>query len=166
MVVAGAILTEPIPEITDSKKLSSKKREALYTQIIQHPHHIVIIPPEIIDRDGISHGLQSALHEIMATLKAERYLFDGNTSFGIENLTHQIKADRDIQEVGAASILAKVTKDRELLRVGKAFPEYDFASHQGYLTAKHIQELKTHGRSTIHRQSYKIKALESSLFSS
>lgn len=160
MVVAGVILDKTIPGLGDSKKLTKAKRESLFGIITQNAHyHICIIPPEAIDTRGISPTLKSALQEIMATLSADEFLFDGNSSYGIPGLQHMIKADDQIESVAAASILAKVTKDRELIKAGADFPQFDFASHQGYGTKKHIEEIKQYGMTPIHRKSYKLKSL-------
>lgn len=160
MVVAGAVLKKEIPGLNDSKKLTPKKREALYEQIVQSAeYHICIIPPEAIDARGISPTLKSSLEEIMATLVADEFLFDGNSSYGIAGLNHLIKADATVTAVAAASILAKVTKDRELIKAGIAYPDFSFASHQGYGTQKHVEEIRRFGMTPIHRKSYKIKSL-------
>lgn len=166
MVVAGVILSEPIPGLDDSKKLTKQKRETLYETIIQKAahYHICIISPEEIDTRGISPTLTGALKEIMKTLPADEFLFDGNSSYGIPGLQHLIKADSQVESVAAASILAKVTKDRELLEAGKDFPHFDFTSHQGYGTQKHIDEIKRFGMTPIHRKSYKLKSLRQPTF--
>ena len=160
MVVAGAVLHRDIPGLNDSKKLTAKKREALFHAITQSAsYHICVIEPESIDRRGITPVLTDALREIMATLEADSFLFDGNSSYGIAGLDHLIKADATVEAVAAASILAKVTKDRLLTEQGASFPEFSFASHQGYGTKKHIDEIKVHGYTPLHRRSYKLKAL-------
>jgi ribonuclease HII len=160
LVVAGVVLKNKIEGLNDSKKLTRQKREKLFENIIQNSfYHICIIDAKTIDHIGLSASIKNALIEITNTLKANRYIFDGNTNFGIKNIKNLIKADSKILEVSAASILAKVTKDKELLKLGKEFPQFSFSSHQGYLTKKHIQEIKQYGLSPIHRKSYKIKAL-------
>ena len=128
LVVAGVVLRGDIAGLMDSKILSPKKREALFDVILKEAlhHHIVIITPEEIDHTGISGAMRRALTEIREAVSAATYLFDGNTPFGVERITCQVKADRDIPAVSAASILAKVTKDRELLRLGADYPHYGF----------------------------------------
>jgi ribonuclease HII len=165
MVVAGVVLERPVPGLDDSKKLTPAKRESLYETIIQSArYHICIIPPEAIDTCGISPVLKDSLLSIMTALEAEDFLFDGNSSYGIAGLNHLIKADAAVKEVSAASILAKVTKDRELLRLGSAYPDFDFGSHQGYGTAKHVAEIREFGLTPLHRKSYKIKSLRQPSF--
>jgi len=96
----------------------------------------------------------------MQTLQAKTYLFDGNSSFGVENLQTMIKADAKVPEVSAASILAKVTRDRSMIEASKIYPEYEFEKHKGYITKRHIELIKKYGYCEIHRKSYKLKALE------
>lgn len=162
MCVAGVVLNKNIDELNDSKKLSEKKREILYEKIVHNSsYHIVSIDNKTIDKLGLSLCIKNAIVEIMNTLKAKRYLMDGNTSFGIQNLEHLIKADATIKEVSAASILAKVTRDRYMVNIAaKEFPLYSFEKHKGYGTKAHINAIKKYGFCEIHRLSYKIKALE------
>jgi len=161
LVMAGVILSQPIEGLTDSKQLSERKREALYETIQANGlYHIVTFDAQTIDEKGISHCLIHGLKAIMQTLQADRYLFDGHTTFGIPNLACQVKADRDIPEVSAASILAKVTRDRMMVEIAKEYPEYGFERHKGYGTKAHIEAIQKYGHSPIHRKSFKIKSLE------
>ena len=165
LVMAGCILYSEFDGLNDSKKLTAKKREMLYEQIIKNStYHIVKFSPKQIDSDGISTCLASGLKEIIKNLKADTYLFDGNTTFGVKGLQTMIKADGKIPEVSAASILAKVTHDRDIIKEAKKYPQYEFEKHKGYGTAKHIELIKKHGYCDIHRRSYKLKALEATLF--
>jgi len=165
LVMAGCILTKDIDGLTDSKKLTAKKREILFEKIIQSAtYHIVKFSPQSIDKDGISSCLKSGLEEILYTLKADTYLFDGNTTFGVMGLETMIKADLKVQEVSAASILAKVTHDRDIIAQAKLYPEYEFQNHKGYGTKKHVEMIKKYGYCEIHRRSYKLKALQNTLF--
>lgn len=165
LVMAGCILNARVDGLNDSKKLSEKKREALFECIIKNAtYHIVKFSPQVIDENGISHCLANGLKEIMKTLTAESYLFDGNTTFGVTGLTTMVKADAKVPEVSAASILAKVTHDRDILQEAKKFPEYAFEKHKGYGTKLHVEMIKKYGYCDIHRRSYKLKALEPTLF--
>lgn len=165
LVIAGCILHTHIDGLNDSKKLSEQKRELLYEIIIKNSsHHIVQFSPKQIDDDGISKCLACGLREIMQNLHCDEYLFDGNTTFGVKGLQTMVKADGKIAEVSAASILAKVTHDRNIIQEAKKYPEYEFEKHKGYGTARHVQMIKKYGYCEIHRRSYKLKALEATLF--
>ena len=165
LVMAGCILNSFVDGLNDSKKLSEKKREALYELIIQNSsYHIVKFSAKQIDDNGISFCLKSGLEEIKQNLACGNYLFDGNTNFGVKDIETMIKADGKIAEVSAASILAKVTHDRDILIQAKKYPLYEFEKHKGYGTARHVELIKKYGYCDIHRRSYKIKALEKTLF--
>ena len=161
LMIAGVILKEPIEGLNDSKKLTEKKREALYELIITKSYyHVVTFSAHEIDTEGLSSLMTKALKEIMSSLKSDEYLFDGNTSFGVENLKTLVKADATVESVKAASIIAKVTHDRLIYDLDKIYPQYGLKNHKGYGTKAHIQAIKEHGYSEIHRRSYKVKALE------
>jgi ribonuclease HII len=165
MVMAGCILHTNIDGLNDSKKLTEKKREALYELIIKDSEfHIVKFSPQTIDADGISLCIKRGLEEIIKNLKCEEYLFDGNSNFGVAGLPTMIKADGKVAEVSAASILAKVTHDRDILLQAKEYPQYQFEKHKGYGTALHVEMIKKYGYCEIHRRSYKLKALQATLF--
>ena len=165
LVMAGCILHAHIDGLNDSKKLSAKKRESLYELIIQDSeYHVVKFSPKQIDEHGISWCLKNGLLSIMKNLKCEEYLFDGNTTFGVSGLNTMVKADGKVAEVSAASILAKVTHDRDIIEEAKKYPEYHFEKHKGYGTKLHVAMIKKYGYCEIHRRSYKLKALEVTLF--
>ena len=162
LVVAGVVLCEEITGLNDSKVLSEKKREELFEKIIKKSkYHIVFTDAKTIDEKGLSYCLKSSIEEIMKTLEndCDEFLMDGNTAFGISNLNFKIKADATIPQVSAASILAKVSRDRYMLDISKDFPNYDFDKHKGYGTKAHVEAIKKFGRSSEHRYSFKLKAL-------
>ncbi len=164
MVFAGCILHKNIEGLDDSKKLTAKKRERFYEQIIQNStYHIVKISPAQIDKDGISSCISFALKQIKQNIPSSRDIFDGNSSFGVSDIEHLIKADMLIKEVSAASILAKVEHDRDIIKLAKLYPLYELEKHKGYATKRHIELVKKYGYSDIHRKSYKLKALEANL---
>ena len=161
LVVAGVILNHPVEGLMDSKKISEKKRELLYPQIIANStYHIVSFPAHSVDELGISECMHIALHEIQEHLPCENYLFDGNTSFGVQNIETLVKADATVQEVSAASILAKVTHDREMYLFAKSYPEYSFEKHKGYGTKVHVDAILEYGYTPEHRRSFKLKSLK------
>jgi ribonuclease HII len=165
LVMAGCILHVSIEGLNDSKKLTPKKREALFEEIIHNSaYHIAKFSASQIDELGISVCLKMGLEEIMKNLQADEYLFDGNSTFGVKNLKTLIKADATVPQVSAASIIAKVTHDRDILELDKLYPEYGFAKHKGYGTALHVEMIKKYGYSDVHRKTYKIKSLQPTLF--
>jgi len=165
LVIAGCILNSFVEGLNDSKKLSEKKRETLYEIIIKNSaYHIVKFSAKEVDKNGISLCIKRGLLEIMSTLACQEYLFDGNSNFGVAGLPTMIKADGKVAEVSAASILAKVTHDRNIIIDAKKYPLYQFQKHKGYGTALHIELIKKYGYCEIHRKSYKLKALEATLF--
>lgn len=162
LVVAGAIINNPIKGLNDSKVLSEKKRELLFDEIKDKcDYHIVFTDAKTIDEKGLSACLKNSIKEIMKSLenKASEFLMDGNTSFGIQTLQHKIKADATVMEVSAASILAKVSRDRYMCKISEDYPNYNFEKHKGYGTKAHVEMIKEFGRSKEHRASFKLKAL-------
>jgi len=161
LVIAGVVLLNSIDGLRDSKKLTQKSREKLYLQIIStSKYHIVTISHNDIDRYGISKSINYGINEIKRAMGDISYLFDGNSTFGVEGITTMVKADDKIDEVSAASILAKVTRDRIMDSYAIEYPKYGFERHKGYGTKAHIEALKIYGRSHIHRKSFRVKALD------
>ncbi len=161
LVVAGVILKNPVDGLMDSKKLTEKKREALFPQVIENSeYHIVSFSAREVDELGISKCLHKGLQSIQKHLSEAEYLFDGNSTFGVENISTMVKADDKIPEVSAASILAKVTRDREMLEMAKIYPEYGFEKHKGYGTKAHIEALVKYDRCAIHRKTFRVKGLD------
>ncbi len=162
---AGCILTGDVKGLNDSKKLTEKKREGLFDEVLANStYHIVWHSAKEIDALGISACIKRSLIEIKNVLSAEKYIFDGNSKFGVDGLETLVKADTLIQEVMAASIIAKVSRDRLMVELARKYPQYGFAGHKGYGTAAHIEAIRAHGLSEIHRESFKPKALQSTLF--
>ncbi|MDO9207463.1 MAG: ribonuclease HII, partial [Sulfuricurvum sp.] len=92
------------------------------------------------------------------------YLYDGNCSFGIPGLKTLVKADATVPEVSAASILAKVSRDREMIELSSLYPQYGFEGHKGYGSSAHIEAIRKYGYCDIHRKSFKLKSLQATLF--
>lgn len=161
LVMAGVVLIHKVEGLMDSKKLTEKKREALYPLILENSdYHIVSFSSVQVDEMGISKCLHEGLHSIQKHLPNVHYLFDGNSSFGVENIETMVKADAKIAEVSAASILAKVTRDREIVAQAKFYPEYGFERHKGYGTKAHMEALRKYDRCPIHRKTFRVKGLD------
>lgn len=165
LMIAGVILHRQIDGLNDSKKLSEKKREALFDEIREHStYHIARFSAEQIDTVGLSACLAAGLREIMETLGEAHYLYDGNSTFGVTGLKTLVKADATVSEVSAASILAKVSRDREMDALAPLYPQYGFEGHKGYGSKKHIDAIRQYGYCEIHRKSFKLKQLQPTLF--
>ena len=161
LVLAGVVLRNPVEGLMDSKKLTEKKREALYPLVIENSeYHIVSFSAQEVDELGISKCLHLGLQSIQKHLPDVDYLFDGNSTFGVDNISTMVKADDKIQEVSAASILAKVTRDREMVKMAEKFPKYGFEKHKGYGTKAHIEALVKYDRCEIHRKTFRVKGLD------
>lgn len=159
LVMAGVILEKPVDGLMDSKKLSQKRREELYDKIIKNSiYHIISFSAKEVDELGLSKCLHNGLLSIKEHIDAD-YLFDGNSTFGVEGIDTMVKADDKIQEVSAASILAKVTRDNEMKRFAIQFPMYGFEKHKGYGTKAHTEALVKYGRCVVHRTTFKVKGL-------
>ena len=161
LCVAGVVLKNNIKELNDSKKLSEKKREELFEKITKSSdYYIVFKSAKEIDKKGISVCLKESLEEIIKSINHEDVIFDGNSTFGVIGLKTMVKADAKIAEVSAASILAKVSRDRYMKEIAKKYPLYQFEKHKGYGTKLHRELISKYGRCQEHRQSFKIKSLE------
>lgn len=163
LIMAGVVLEGSFANIglADSKKLTEKKREMLYGLITQNTRfHIVSFSAAQIDQWGISKCLQEGLQSIQLYLPHCDYLFDGNSTFGAKDIRTMIKADDKIPEVSAASILAKVTRDREMKVLARKYPDYGFEKHKGYGTKAHIEALFKYGRCKVHRHTFRVKELD------
>ena len=164
LVIAGVILLNSVEGLMDSKKLTEKKREKLYPLVLENSkYHIVSFSAKEVDELGISKCLHNGLKEIQNNLTNCSYLFDGNSTFGVDNIENMVKADDKIAEVSAASILAKVSHDREMIEFSKIYPEYGFEKHKGYGTKAHREALAKFGRCKVHRKTFKVKELEATL---
>ena len=161
-VVACAVILPKdcdILYINDSKKLSEKKREMLYDEIMEKAVAvgIGIVSPARIDEINILQATYEAMREAIGKLavKPDILLNDAVKIPGIDlPQVGIIKGDAKSASIGAASIIAKVTRDRMMVEYDSIFPEYGFASNKGYGTAAHIQALKDIGPTPIHRRSF------------
>ena len=161
-VVAAACVLDPSVEIAglnDSQKLSSAKRELLFERITESAldYAIGMASPEEIDSLNILNATMLAMRRAIAGLKiaADFALVDGNCTRDFPIPARAIvKGDALSCSISAASILAKVTRDRLCLEDEKNYPQYGFAKHKGYGTAEHIAALKQYGPCPIHRKTF------------
>ena len=161
-VVAGAVILPKdckILYLNDSKQLSEKKREELYDVIMEQAVACGIgyASPERIDEINILQSTYEAMREAISNLqvKPDILLNDAVTIPMVEiKQIPIIKGDAKSISIGAASIIAKVTRDRLMEEYDKVFPEYGFASNKGYGSAEHIKALKEVGPTPIHRRSF------------
>ncbi|MDR3492799.1 MAG: ribonuclease HII [Gammaproteobacteria bacterium] len=161
-VVAAAVILDPLNPIVglnDSKLLSEKKRELLFTLIQEKALAWAIGRAEAheIDQINILQATLLAMQRAIAGLKIipTLALIDGNCAPKLACETRTIiQGDKTEPAISAASILAKVTRDREMLVLDQEFPQYGFAKHKGYPTKDHLAALEAHGISVIHRRSY------------
>ena len=161
-VVAGAVILpkdHPILYLNDSKKLSEKKREELYEVILKEAvaTGIGMASPARIDEINILQATYEAMRMAISNLSVQPDLLlnDAVTIPEIEIMQIPIiKGDAKSASIAAASILAKVTRDRLMVEYEKVFPGYDFASNKGYGTKAHIEGLKKFGPTPIHRMSF------------
>jgi len=162
VVVASVILPKDsmIEGINDSKKISESKREKLYDVILQETisYGIGIIYQEEIDEINILQATKKGLHEAVENMeiKPNVILVDALTGIDTLGIPYKsiIKGDAKSYSIGAASIIAKVTRDRIMREWDKIYPEYGFAGHKGYGTAKHIEAIKKYGLTPIHRKTF------------
>lgn len=159
LVVAGVIL--PLgyenPEIYDSKKCTEKKRDELFDVILENAleYEILIISEQEIDELNIYRATQKAMDTIAQGLQASIVLTDAMPLPFCDKEVHDIiKGDQKSTSIAAASILAKVTRDRIMIELDAQYPEYGFKKHKGYPTAAHLEALKQFGVLPIHRKSY------------
>lgn len=145
--------------VNDSKKLSEKKREELFDEIMEKAISVSVAleSPQVIDDINILQATYQAMKKSIEglTVCPDIVLADAVTIPGITPLQEAIiKGDAKSISIAAASIVAKVTRDRMMIEYDKLYPQYDFASNKGYGTEKHIQALKKFGATAIHRQSF------------
>ena len=163
LVIASVILHDPFAEdlssVRDSKDVSEKERENLYELLLEKAAAIstIIVPPAEVDARGVHaanlDGMRRAVQGLSITpayVLTDGYAIEG---LGIANLAVW-KGDQVAHCISAASIIAKVTRDRIMRDLDTSFPEYGFAKHKGYITAAHTKALNEHGPCIEHRQSF------------
>jgi ribonuclease HII len=163
LVIASVILHDPFAEdlvaVRDSKDVSEKERENLYELLVEKAAAIstIIVPPTEVDARGVHaanlDGMRRAVQGLSITpayVLTDGYAIDG---LGIANLAVW-KGDQVAHCISAASIIAKVTRDRIMRELDIQYPDYGFAKHKGYITAAHTKALNQHGPCIEHRQSF------------
>ena len=148
-----------IPGLNDSKKLTEKRRDALYDLICEQAlaYGIAYATVEEIEERNILGATYLAMNRAIAQLKIqpELALIDGNRNKEIEvNSQPVVKGDSKCADIAAASILAKVTRDRYMMEPDKQYPMYGFAKHKGYGTKDHYAAIREHGMCPAHRPSF------------
>ena len=161
-VVAGAVILDidnPIEGLNDSKKLSEKKRQQLSIEIKQKAlaWSVVSVDADEIDRINILQASLLAMKRAIESLSTapDIALIDGNKcpqlSCRVEAI---VKGDSRVAAISAASILAKVERDRQMVKLHEQYPQYEFDRHKGYPTKVHMELLKKHGPCPLHRKSF------------
>ena len=161
-VVAAAVILDPehpIDGLADSKRLTEKRRDLLFDQIRERAlsWSIARASVEEIDRLNILHATMLAMQRAVEGLsvKPEYALIDGNRCPALACPCEPvIKGDAKVAAISAASILAKVTRDREMVELDSQYPEYGLAKHKGYPTAAHLQAIAQYGITPLHRRSF------------
>lgn len=162
-------LIKDLSKLNDSKKLSAKSRESIYDIILNSSiHSIIDIEVDEIEKINILNaslkGMKLACEEVIKKAQLDGFitLVDGNKL--IKNYTYPqkfiIKGDGKSASIAAASVLAKVTRDRYMTKLAEEFPQYGWAKNAGYLTAEHLKAIDTHGLSKYHRPSFLRKHFE------
>ncbi len=162
-VYAAAVILDPddvIEGLNDSKKLTEKKREELYEEITKRALSYAICPvsAEVIDEVNILNATFMAMNGAVDNLsvKPDFVLIDGNRIKDMKT-EHEtvVKGDAKSASIAAASILAKVARDRYMTKMAEEYPEYNFSKHKAYGTKEHLELIKKYGPSPIHRKSFK-----------
>jgi len=161
-VVAAAVILPKyahIEGVNDSKKLSEKKREKLFDDIMENAVAVGIgmSDVDVIEKINILGATKEAMKEAISNLniKPDYVLIDGNQDINIDiDRQTVVSGDARSESIAAASIIAKVTRDRMLKQYDEMYPKYGFAKHKGYGTKAHIEAIKEYGLTPIHRPSF------------
>ena len=163
MVFTGVKVYGDVSMADDSKKTTHQERTIMLEYILLNVQHCTVITTaEEIDDIGLSKAIKKSLETIIEYFPNEKYLYDGSNKFNCncETLETLVKADALVKGVGAASIIAKTTKDKLMLEHHQEFPMYGWDSNQGYVTKKHVSAILEYGHTKYHRKTYKIKEIE------
>ena len=159
-VVAACVIMPPEPLIEwvdDSKKLSEKRREAVYEEIVRIARFVGVgqASPEEIDQLNILNATRLAMKRAASEAKAQIYLIDAVKDLGLGGEERPvIHGDALSYSIAAASIIAKVTRDRQMLEADRLYPQYGFLRNKAYGTKEHIEALRKYGPCPLHRRSF------------
>lgn len=162
VVVAGVIMPQNsmIEGVNDSKKVSEKKREKLYDLILEEAisYSVAIIGQDTIDEINILNATKQGVTEVVEGFetKPDLIIVDALNHINTKGIPYDsiIKGDAKCYNIAAASIVAKVTRDRIMRQWDEIYPQYGFSTHKGYGTAKHIEAIRECGLCPIHRRSF------------
>ena len=162
VVVAGVIMPEDsmIEGVNDSKKVSEKKREKLYDQILEEAisYSVAVIGQDVIDDINILNATKMGLTKVVEEqeVKPDLIIVDALNHIDTKGIPYDsiIKGDAKCYSISAASIIAKVTRDRIMRQWDEIYPQYGFSKHKGYGTKMNIEAIKEYGLCPIHRKSF------------
>ena len=162
VVIAGVVMPQDsmIEGVNDSKKVSEKKREKLYDIILEEAisYSVAIIGQDVIDEINILNATKQGVTQVIDELdvKPDLILVDALEHINTRGIPYEpiIKGDAKCYNIAAASIIAKVTRDRIMREWDEIYPQYGFINHKGYGTAKHIAAIKEYGLCPIHRKTF------------
>ncbi len=149
-----------IDGVNDSKKLSEKKREKLYEDIIKNAvaYSVAFVEPSVIDEINIRMATHKAMQKAVSDLKikADFLLVDGNDRIAFDGIESEyiVKGDAKFECIAAASIVAKVTRDRYMVEMDSVYPHYGFVKNKGYGTKEHMLGIREYGITDIHRKTF------------
>ena len=159
-VVAACVIMPPEPLIEwvdDSKKLSEKRRETVYEEIVKIARFVGVgqASPEEIDQLNILNATKLTMQRAAAGAEAQVYLIDAVKGLGLDGEERPIiHGDALSYSIAAASIIAKVTRDRQMLEADRLYPQYGFVRNKAYGTKEHIEALRQYGPCPLHRRSF------------
>ncbi len=162
VVIAGVIMPpdSKIEGVNDSKKVAETKREKVYDLILEEAisYSVAIIGQDVIDEINILNATKQGVTKVVEELniKPDLILVDALTQINTKGIPYDsiVKGDAKCYSIAAASIIAKVTRDRIMREWEEVYPQYGFSGHKGYGTAKHIAAIKEYGLCPIHRRSF------------